>query len=166
MTPSGIGDIVNRCWLDLQNDFSNASLDEYQIMPNHIHGIVVLWDSDRRDLINQIPTEIPTANRTPTANQIPTEIPTGIDESRFGPTPGWQQMKNPRRTLGKIIRHFKAKATKKIHDAGFGDFQWQSGFHDRIIRNDEELERIREYIRNNSQNWKGDDEIPKKNKPR
>ena len=161
MVPSRVGDIVNECWMGLENDFNNVTLDEFQIMPDHFHAIVVLWGSPRRDLINQIPTkqiQIPTKQiQIPTKQlQIPTEqlqIPTGIDDSRFGPVQGWQLMKNPRRTLGKIIRHFKAKATKKIHDADVPDFAWQSKFHDRIIRNAEELERIREYIRANPKNW-------------
>ena len=152
MIPSPIGNIVNHCWLELVDDFANLSLDEYQIMPNHFHGIVVLWESPRgdlirRDLINQIPTG-------------DTHIPTGLNESRFGPVAGWQQMKNPKQTLGKIIRHFKAKATKKIHDAGFTGFQWQSKYHDRIIRNDDELDRVRNYIRNNPMNWQDDEENP------
>ena len=160
-------------------------------MPNHFHGIVVLWESTRgdlirRDLINQIPTgdsSIPPINQIPTGdspippiNQIPTgdssilpinqtptghsPIPTGLNESRFGSIPHWQQMKNPKRTLGKIIRHFKAKAAKKIHDAGFTGFQWQSKYHDRIIRNEDELDRIRLYIRNNPLNWHDDEENP------
>jgi len=120
-------------------------------MPNHFYGIVVLRESPRGDLI-----------RRDLINQIPTgesQIPTGLNESRFGPVAGWQQMKNPRQTLGKIIRHFKAKATKRIHDAGFG-FQWQSKYHDRIIRNEDELDRIRLYMRNNPLNWQNDEENP------
>ena len=172
MVPSRTGEIVNECWMGLADDFDNVMLDEFQIMPDHFHGIVVL--TPRRDLINQIPTDktdqiptdktdqIPTdgTNQIPTdgTNQIPTDgtyqIPTGIDESRFGPVQGWQQMKNPRQTLGKIIRHFKAKATKKIHDADVLDFGWQSRFYDRIIRDPEELERIREYIQANPKNWR------------
>jgi hypothetical protein len=82
MRPSAIGEIVNQCWLELVDDFANVGLDAFQIMPNHFHGIVVLWGNNRWDLINQIPT-----NQIPT-NQIPTgDIPTGLDESRFGPIP-------------------------------------------------------------------------------
>jgi REP element-mobilizing transposase RayT len=62
-------------------------------------------------------------------------------------------MTNPKQTLGKIIRHFKAKATKKIHDAAFSNFGWQGRFHDHIIRDDDDLEHVREYIRNNPIRW-------------
>ena len=144
---SAIGEIIRQCWAALADDLPNVMLDGYQVMPNHFHGIVVLFEHRRdligRDLINQIPTG---------------NIPTGVDDSRFGPTLAWRQMENPKQTLGKVIRHFKAKATKRIHDAGFGSFQWQSRFYDRIIRNEEELDRIRDYIQENPRNWRDDDE--------
>lgn len=145
MRLSGVGSIVNQCWLELPEAFPDISLDIYQIMPDHFHGIVVLWENHCGDLINQIAT----------TNQMATnQIPTGLDAARFGPVVHWQLMKNSRQTLGKIVRHFKAKAAKRIHDAGFTGFQWQSRFHDRIIRDPDELARIRNYIRNNPLNWR------------
>jgi REP element-mobilizing transposase RayT len=164
MKPSAIGEIVNQCWVLLSDDFANVGLDAFQIMPNHFHGIVVLFGPDRRDLIgrdliNQIPAGI---SPNPTDNQIPT----GLDESRFGPVPGWQQMKNPKQTLGKIIRHFKAKATRQIHEAGCADFQWQQRFHDRIIRGEDELNRIRAYIQSNPSKWEDDAQNPHRDEQR
>lgn len=164
MKPSAIGEIVNQCWVLLSDDFANVGLDAFQIMPNHFHGIVVLFGPDRRDLIGRdLINQIPTGDSpNPTDNQIPT----GLDESRFGPVPGWQQMKNPKQTLGKIIRHFKAKATRQIHEAGFADFQWQQRFHDRIIRGEDELNRIRAYIQSNPSKWEGDAENPHRDEQR
>jgi len=65
-------------------------------------------------------------------------------------------MKNPRLTLGKIIRQFKARASKTIHDAGLLDFTWQRSFYDRIVRDEDELNRIREYILSNPTQWSMD----------
>ena len=48
-----------------------------------------------------------------------------------------------------IIGSFKSAVAKLIRRAGRKDFQWHKSYYDRIIRSDEELERIREYIRNN-----------------
>ncbi|MBM4161168.1 MAG: transposase [Ignavibacteria bacterium] len=140
MRLSRIGEIVWECWLEIPKHFSDVTLDEYQIMPNHVHGIVVIWGNHRRDLINQIPT--------------------GIHPAGFRTQTNWPLMKNPKQTLGKVIRHFKASASKIIHDRGFPEFGWQSRFHDHIIRSDEELDRIRQYIRNNPLNWSLDDENP------
>jgi REP element-mobilizing transposase RayT len=69
-------------------------------------------------------------------------------------------MKNPKQTLGKMIRSFKAEATKKIHDAGYGKFGWQGKYHDHIIRNGTDLDRIRQYIIDNPMNWERDDNFP------
>ncbi len=97
--------IVSECWHDLSNHFPEIELDIFTIIPNHVHGIIVLHNC--RGLINQTPT-----------NQIPT------DQTRANQTPtNWILMKNPEQTVGKIIRHFKAKSCKLQHDHGFHDFQ-------------------------------------------
>jgi len=139
MRLSEVGEIVKQYWLDLPDHFCNVTINEYQVMPNHVHGVVVIWNH-RRDLINQIPT--------------------GVRNEYFVVQTDFPSMKNPKQTLGKIIRHFKGKATKKIHDAGFCGFAWQPRFHDHIIRDEEDLVRIREYIRENPLNWATDDENP------
>ena len=69
----------------------------------------------------------------------------------------WTLMKNNTLTLGEIIRYFKARSTKKIHDNKTMDFKWQRSFFDHIIRNGESLHKIREYIINNHKNWKNDE---------
>ena len=71
-------------------------------------------------------------------------------------------MNNPKVTLGKIIRHYKARSAKHIHDAGYVDFQWQPLFYDRIIRSDKELGNIRDYIFKNPLKWHLDEENPYK----
>ena len=57
---SAIGEIIRQCWAALADDLPNVMLDGYQVMPNHFHGIVVLFEHRRDliggDLINQIPT--------------------------------------------------------------------------------------------------------------
>ncbi|HLA68903.1 MAG TPA: transposase [Bacteroidota bacterium] len=150
---SEAGEIVRRCWLALPDAFPNLGLDEFQIMPDHFHGIVVLWkDRPRRDLINQITTKEDTTTEDQTETDD-SEIPTGIDPNGFGSQLNWPLMKNPKMVLGKILRHFKAKATKEIHDRCDPGFGWQGRFHDHIIRDGEDLERVRVYIRNNPLNW-------------
>lgn len=42
MNTSPIGEIIKECWLGLPDHFSRVTLDEYIIMPNHIHGILIL----------------------------------------------------------------------------------------------------------------------------
>ena len=45
MRPNVFGDIVTKCWHDLANHYSNIELDEFVVMPNHVHGIIVLADT-------------------------------------------------------------------------------------------------------------------------
>jgi len=62
-----------------------------------------------------------------------------------------------RGSLSVIIRTFKAAVTAWARRNGYGEFAWQGRFHDRIIRNEKELFRIREYIRTNALNWSLDE---------
>ena len=64
-------------------------------------------------------------------------------------------------TLGKIIRFFKAQATHMIRNVGnYTNFQWQRNYYDHIVRNENELNRIREYITYNPMKWQYDIENP------
>lgn len=60
-------------------------------------------------------------------------------------------------SLGAIIGQFKSVCTKRIWAADH-DFAWQARFHDEIIRDDNMLVRVREYIRNNPLQWEFDQE--------
>jgi len=88
---SMVGEIAKKCWEEIPKHFPNIELDEYVIMPNHVHGIIIITEG--RDLINQIPTK----------NNFPL-------------------MKNPKETLGKIIRHYKARSAKLIRNSGYATF--------------------------------------------
>jgi REP element-mobilizing transposase RayT len=147
---SEIGVIADVCWCAIPDEVPNVSLDVYQIMPDHLHGIVVLWDECvSRDLINQIPTE---QTHHPGLQNAP-DIPVGLSLARSPAEQNWPLMKNPKRTLGKVLRHFKAKSAKLIHDSGYQDFKWQSRYHDRIVRSRQELNAIRTYILQNPASW-------------
>ena len=137
-----IGQIVEQCWLETQKRFENIFIDQFIIMPNHFHGIVIIKNNPinhRRGLINQTPT----THQTPTTQQIPT-------------TEKWILQKNPKLVLGKIIRSYKASASRLIHLNGFHHFRWQQNYYEHIIRNKYELNRIREYIINNPIQWELD----------
>ena len=64
--------------------------------------------------------------------------------------------------LSEIVRTFKAVATRMIREAGMQDFAWQSNYHEHIIRNEHELERIRNYIISNPLMWEDDPENPER----
>jgi REP element-mobilizing transposase RayT len=100
-------------------------------MPDHFHGIIIL-ENKKEGLMNQARTK----------EKI------------------WILMKNKKNTLGKVIRAFKAKVTRLIHEDGSNDFKWHRNYYDRIVRNERDLLIIRKYIKNNPLNLK----IAKNNK--
>ncbi len=134
---SKIGAIIDRCWHDIPRHFPFVELDEYILMPNHIHGIIVIDKPDENsDVSDRSDKFVETQNL---ASLQP--------KNRFGP-----QSQN----LASIIRGFKAGVTKLSRPI-YPSFAWQPRFHDHIVRNNADLERIRKYIRLNPSNWKNDE---------
>ena len=140
------GIIIQKCWEYISMQYDNIDLDTYCIMPNHVHGIITC-----RGLIHQ--------TRKNDNIKLDTNI-TGV--INHAPT-DWMLMKNNKLTLGKIIRYFKARSSKIIHDNKTGNFKWQRSFHDHIIRTDESLHKIRQYIVNNPKTWNDNAENLNKN---
>jgi putative transposase len=64
-------------------------------------------------------------------------------------------------SLGSIIGQFKSKATKTIRRNGLGDFRWQRNYYEHIIRNDSDMNGVRQYIASNASNWDTDEENPR-----
>lgn len=128
---SPAGEIVRTCWENIPGHNPLTHLDEFVIMPNHLHGIVVLeW------------------NPTGDACVAPTNL-RSVDVH-----PGCESPGPDRRSLSAIIGSYKAAVSKRLrwrqrHTAPL----WQRGFYDRVIRTDEELHIIREYIANNPLSW-------------
>lgn len=142
---SEIGKIAEHYWHEIPHHFPFVELGEFIVMPNHVHGIIIINKSND--------DETPDAD-TPklgvSASDIFTE-PDIVETPESGvstaPSPKW----NPG-TLGVIINQYKRICTlnaRKIH-AGF---EWQTRFHDHIIRNDLSFQRISEYIQNNPLKW-------------
>lgn len=122
------GKIVADSWRWLASQYDYVELDEWVVMPNHIHGIIVV--NDRRGDSRIAPT------RT---------APTG-----------------KRKPIGRLIGAFKTVSTKHINimRGTPGIPVWQRNYYEHIVRNDESLNRIREYIKNNPLQWKLDRENP------
>ena len=130
MQLSEIGHLANKYWSEIPKHFPFVELDSFVVMPNHVHGIVIInKPNDERYVETQNFASLPSESR-----------------NKFGP-----QSKN----LASIIRGFKIGVTKNARIIN-ADFAWQSRFYDHIIRNDESLERIRDYIINNALRWNED----------
>ena len=111
------GGIAEKYWLNIPKHFKCVYLDDFIVMPNHIHGIII----------------------------IKRNISVGDADLR----PLRQPLHRNKMLLPKIIHQFKSSFTRKIKKTTSLPFKWQRSYHDRIIRNKHELNRIRQYIKNN-----------------
>jgi REP element-mobilizing transposase RayT len=112
---------MDACWRGLPQHYSHVDLDSFVVMPNHIHGIVILTDQT---------------------------VPIRPNEAR--------------RALPEIIRAFKSFSAREINNLRRESKTavWQRGYYEHIIRDEESLSRIREYIEINPLRWHLDRENP------
>ncbi len=135
-------------WQEIPNHFPFVRLDEFVIMPNHIHGIIIIYKSE--DEINKQNIDNITIGDAKfvveTQNLASLQMPSSPC-AKFGP-----QSKK----ITSIIRGFKIGVTKYTVKNNIS-FKWQPRFYDHIIRDERDLNRIRKYIKNNPGKWKDDD---------
>jgi putative transposase len=119
------GQVVADSWLWLSGRYPYVGLDEWVVMPNHLHGIIILTEPD------------------------------GRGGSRTAPTQN-------RKSLGRLIGTFKMVSTKRLNAIRHtpGDSVWQRNYYEHIVRNEESLARIRQYIIDNPARWDKDRENP------
>ncbi|MFN6461843.1 MAG: transposase [Nostoc sp. DedVER02] len=131
MKRSAIGEIAHKLWYEIPNNFSNCQIDSFCVMPNHIHGILVINQIREGDAMNPRTQEEDAIHRVSTRGDIQRGGVTGL----FNP----MLSKN---SLSKIVRWYKGRCTFEINQIYEG-FGWQERFHDNIIRNEFALDRIR-----------------------
>jgi len=155
MILSEIGKTAYRCWQEIPSHFPFVLLDSFIIMPNHVHGIIVIKKSNDKTnnhmgLFAGSPVE--------THTLVETQDLASLAKKRIQPK-NQTETKNKygpqSRNIGSIIRGFKIGVTMQAKKNNI-PFGWQSRFFDHIIRNYQDLRRIRKYIQNNPCAWKGD----------
>jgi putative transposase len=144
---SPIGQIVADEWQKTPQIRPYVSLDEWVVMPNHLHGIIIIT--------------VETPRRGVSTRGVPTP---GVSTGGV-PTPGVSTAMGSKSrlqagSLGAIIGQIKSTCTKRIQAAGFTDFAWQTRFYDHIVRDKPSLQRIREYIAGNPARWEEDRNNP------
>ena len=124
---SEYGKVVENAWLDLPNHYEHISLDEFIIMPNHVHGIIFLHHTE--------------ANGVGAIHTVIYCVP----------------LLRQRRTmlLSKLMGRFKTVSAKQINQKRRtpGTPFWQRGYFDHVIRNEDDLNQIRDYIATNPSRW-------------
>jgi len=130
------GNIVNECWLSIPSHFTNVELAAHVVMPNHLHGILLIKyravESGARSQSSRVTAE--TSSRRIGAH-VHGSIPT-------------------------IVRSFKAITARRMREgiAGLALPIWQRGYYERVIRDQDEFQKTCAYIRLNPERWSSDEE--------
>lgn len=116
------GHVISEAWQWLPQQYPYVSLDSFVVMPNHVHGVLVIGNPEG-------------GSRT-----APTKV----------------------KPLGGLIAAFKTISAKSVNaQRGMpGAELWQRNYYEHVIRNETDLQRIREYIQNNPAQWALDEENP------
>ena len=150
MKLSSVGIIADVFWHEIKNHARNIELDEYIVMPNHVHGIIILNGNDKIKPDNASSINVETRHAL---SQQPRQPPQNNQNAKI---PGQKRFQNQgKNSVSSIIGSYKSAVTKHANRLGF-KMKWQSRFHDHIIRDDEEFQRIKNYIINNPANWTDD----------
>lgn len=145
MRINNFGRVVQTVWNELPDHYPDVALDAFVIMPNHVHGIIMLTNGNFTSSLG--------AGLKP----APTEDISGLYPVGAGFKPA------PRRhSLPEIIRALKTFSAKNINllRSTSGVPVWQRNYYERVIRNEEELNAARQYIADNPARWNEDRNHP------
>ncbi len=143
------GRMVEKVWTELPQRFPKIALDTFVVMPNHFHGILILDDH---------PNEKTNCRGESCIRPINHDEQGDHKDRPYGTLDG---------SVGRIVQAFKSLSTNAyiqgVNNDSWPPFPgklWQRNYHERIIRDEEELLQIRQYIRDNPVKWVIDDENP------
>lgn len=125
------GEIAGDLWSEIPGHFQHVGSDEFAVMPNHVHGILII----EQDLVGNA------YMRSLQQNSL--------------------QQNRTKMSLSKVIQQYKASVTRRVNSLGTDiRFAWQKSFYDHIIRNEKSLGHLRQYIVDNPLKWELDRENP------
>jgi putative transposase len=175
---SNYGKLVTDMWKDLPNRYSHVSLDEFVVMPDHIHGILWINTATTHESIPPVGAgSLLTLHENSNNGKMigtlkPAQTTTQLTSRDGSPRAGLKSTSNQtinapdvssinepaptgNKSLSEIIRNFKTVSAKRINLVRRlpGTPVWQRGFHDRIIRDEDELNAVRYYIQTNPSRW-------------
>ena len=163
MQLSLLGEIVRSNWMNLPKHHSHVQLDAFAIMPNYIHGILIL--ADDTGLSNTIDRDFnagssnqPECNRSECKGGFSQDSFTLPQETGSKPASTRVLTNTKRHGIPEIVRGFKTFSARRINHIrkSAGIPMWQCNYYEHIIRNDRALQQIRQYIQNNPLSWEED----------
>jgi REP element-mobilizing transposase RayT len=182
---SPIGEIAQKYWEEIPRHFNHVKLDRFVIMPDHVHGILILknknhesgvqnfepHDSDnepRHDSDNEPRHDSDNEPRHDSDNEPRHDSDNEPRHDSYNESPQNQNFETLEGihdykihryqhiipgSVGSIMRAYKSVVTHWCRKNGFKNFGWQRNYHERIIKTQSELDRIRQYIINNPAKW-------------
>ena len=120
-----LGKEAEKCWQEIPVHFKNVELNYYVVMPNHVHGIVIINETRNVETCHGMSLQ--------------------AKKNEFS-----KPIKN---SLSVIVNQFKGSVKRWANKNDYNNFSWQPRFYDRIIRNEKELYNIRKYIEQNPLKW-------------
>ncbi|HLE53549.1 MAG TPA: transposase [Anaerolineales bacterium] len=148
------GEIVKECWLAIPDHFPQVELDAFVVMPNHIHGIIVITESDSHGgMTDDAETGAIRGDRVGATHGAGVGATHGspLRERPHGPQRG---------SIGAIMAQFKSSVSRRIA-AELGETSiWQRNYYEQSIRNRSDWERIEKYIKANPSQWDEDENNP------
>ncbi len=151
MQLSQIGQYAYEQFMNVKSHYPYAEIPLFVIMPDHIHAIVIIdGENDTcRDVARNVSTSA--RNVSTSARNVSTSarnVSTGVNTQMANISPH-------KNSLAVVIRGVKSSITKFANENNI-PFAWQTRFHDRIIRNQDEFDKISDYIEKNIVNWQND----------
>jgi REP element-mobilizing transposase RayT len=160
MEVNDAGEMVLDTWHLLSNRFPTIDLDAFIVMPNHVHGIIMITGNDAHDNVpahDGVPmddgpavgaTLVVAHDNVPAHGKMPAR---DRATTRVAPT------------LGDVIGAYKSvvtvQYTRGVKTHGWTSFRnrlWQRNYYEHVIRDDDSLDRIRQYILDNPRRWDED----------
>ena len=145
MALNDAGRMIGRWWLELPRKFRHVSLDAHVVMPNHFHGILVIADAgglEGEDLGAHAGAPLPGGEASVLSAHAGAPLP-------------------------RVVQWFKTMTTNEyirgVKDSAWSRFDgtlWQRGYYERVVRDEAELEKFREYVFSNPLRWADDHENP------
>ena len=160
MRMTEIGKYAEEQFRNATSYYPYSEIPLFVVMPNHIHAIVIIDNRDaRRDAIYRVSHRV--SYRVSDFHRVNEDTvgfePEGFETHKGGVTRESNPMLHQR--LGTVIRGLKARITHYAREQDI-DFAWQSRFHDRIIRDQMDLNETAKYVENNVAQWKEDEMHP------
>jgi putative transposase len=156
---SDVGEVARKNLIAIPEHFPYVFLDSFEVMPNHMHIIIFIErPAESFGKGETIERDFVIARKGVQLNALTDN--TNTQKKTTKPEEFYYTITPKTGSLSIIMRTYKASVKTWCNNSGYGDFIWQRGFNDRVIRSNEELKRIRKYIIDNPKNWDDDENNP------